>query len=122
MSSKLTLEEVKSKTLEVMKSSDPKDVEYITQELIDLDYEDEDDFEEETEEKGITRTVVYGHNMSYDGNYYRYQRGNNPATKENACGHVKNKRISMSTWDHRSLSDKCSHGSTNHSYITKFYK
>jgi hypothetical protein len=126
MSKKMTLQEVKEKTMEILGTSNPDDVAYITQELIDSNFEDEDDFSEEVDESGLTRTVIYGHNMSYcwrDGQYhYCYQRGNNPGSSiSNACGH-NNKKVPWDSWDHESTGRNCGHGGTEHKAIIKFIK
>ena len=116
-----SLEQIKTHTLAIIGSNNPDDVAYITQELIDIDYQEED-FSEPTvteEIDGKARRVFYGHNMSYDGNNYRYQRGH-PGILENACGHDRDVMIPFSKWDHESLTTKCKHGTTEHSYITRF--
>lgn len=127
MNKKMNLQEIKADTMKVLNTTNPEDVAYITQELIDLDYEDEDLFIEEVDEKtGMTLTVIYGHNMSYcwrDGSYhYCYQRGDDPGSNiSNACGHS-SKKIPWDSWDHESTGRDCSHGETDHKAIIKFIK
>ncbi|NVK41584.1 MAG: hypothetical protein HWE39_10105 [Oceanospirillaceae bacterium] len=118
------LEEIKKDTMKILETTNPDDVAYITQELLDMEYDDESDFSEEKEgEKSVT--VIYGHNMAYrtinGTQYYTYNRGNNPPTCANACGET-GKRVPWNAWDHHSLTDRCSHGNTLHSLITKFVK
>ena len=112
--------------MEILGTENPEDVSYITQELIDLEYEEETDISsrEMVKEVGELRAVIYGHNMHYcyrDGVYsYCYQRGSNPASNiNNACGH-NNKYVRWSGWDHYSTNRNCSHGSSAHKKIIKF--
>ena len=61
---KITLEEVKKKTMELLETNDPKDVEYITAEMVESDQNLTDD-DEISKGNVESLTAYYGHNMRY---------------------------------------------------------
>jgi hypothetical protein len=133
MSNEITVDEVKEKTMELLGITDPKDVDYITQDLLDSDATTEEDSEDaavdepvDEKEGALVKKTIWGHNMRYcrknGKQYYCYERGADPATSGNACGH-NSKKLPWSHWDHVSSSKKCSEsGSTKHRLKTKFVK
>lgn len=126
MSEKLNLNEVKQKTMELLGTKNLEDVSYITQEYLDLNFEDEIDDETDFSNKEwdndakIFRTVRYVHNTSFDGTYYRYQRGNGSSSE--ACSHDRPGRASFANWEHQNTSRNCSHGGGAHSSIAKIIR
>lgn len=113
----MNVEDVKKKTLEMLGSDNPDDVAFITEEYLAQEWEDEDGGEgiEEENEKGEMVRVIYAHNSSFDGNYYRYHRGT--GSRATACSHENRKRAHMSEWDHHNMSARCSHGGGAHRQI-----
>ena len=89
----ISLDVVKQKTMELLETSDPKDVEYITQEMIESDLKLTDDDEISKEEVEVT-TAYYGHNMRYSNrringrNYQVYvvDNGGNWTSPSSGCG------------------------------------
>lgn len=90
---KMSLEEVKEKTMELLETSDPKDVEYITQEMIESDLKLEDEDEISKDEKDA-ETAYYGHRMRYsnrtiNGRIYQVyvvDNGGNWTSPSAGCG------------------------------------
>jgi hypothetical protein len=123
MSEKLNLEEVKQKTMELLGTTNPEDVSYITQKYLDLSYDDDVHDENDLSNKEwdddakMFRTVYYVHNTSFDGNYYRYHRGDGSSSQ--ACSHANYKKVPFSSWDHQNTNRNCSHGGGAHSSIAK---
>lgn len=117
----MDIDDIKKKTLEMLGSEDPADVEFITEEYLNKDFTDEEElsFEEEDGE-GVLRPTIYCHNTSFDGNYYRYHRGN--GSRGQACRHTHRKRVPHSHWHHRNTGDRCSHGGNAHRQIAKVWK
>ncbi|HRP91002.1 MAG TPA: hypothetical protein PKX92_13305 [Edaphocola sp.] len=102
--SKLTLDEVKAKTLEFLKSTDDADVEHITQDLIEKDLASDIQNDDAGEKEEILN-VYEGHNVRLqyaEGEYYwYYERG---ATQTGAgCGNDVTKRLPSSTWSGTSI-------------------
>ncbi|MCZ6804091.1 MAG: hypothetical protein O7D86_09200 [Proteobacteria bacterium] len=97
---KLTLEEVKSKTLELLGSTNLEDVEYITQEMVDEDHEagEQDDSDDDKE---LAAKPMYGHNMRYYGRKYKYDRGSNKYSRSDGCKSTeKGRTLSMDKYNH----------------------
>ncbi len=114
---KLSIEETKRKTLELLKSNDSKLVDHITEEYLNSEFEEEDieNLSVETDEKGITRTVIYGHDMSYcwrdNQQCYCYKRGADPASNiNNACGSNGKFLRWADGWHHETTGRNCSSG------------
>lgn len=117
----MDIESIKKSTLEMLGSNDPEDVSFITEEYLAQNFEDEGEhsFEEE-DDKGVLRPTYYVHNTSFDGNYYRYQRGD--GSRAQACSHALFRRVPFSHWHHRNTGDRCSHGGGAHSQVAKIWK
>lgn len=121
-----TLEEVRKNTMKVLGTKNPEDVSYITQDLLDMDYEDEV-FSSEDNSNNLALSEIYGHDMAYrlinGEQYYTYKRGGdkNNAGKTVACGEDP-KRILWSDWDHFSLTEDCGHGGTLHGLKVRFVR
>jgi hypothetical protein len=125
---KLTLDEVKKRTMELLETSNAEDVAYITQAMVDAnDTATEDGVSSAVNYKsprsGVLLTTLWGHNMRYGQrngrDVYVYERADGPANEANACGEV-TKYIYWDSWDHHSTNLRCSHGSVNHSLKTRF--
>ncbi|MBK8416395.1 MAG: hypothetical protein IPN54_16990 [Bacteroidetes bacterium] len=116
--SKLKVEEVKKLTMEHFGIKDPKEVEFITEEYLNLDYqevdENEDRYEWDESSKRLL-TSYYGHNISYDGNYYYFLHGG--GSYQNACGHTYSAKAPFNLWTHQNTGKQCSHGGNAHSQI-----
>lgn len=100
---KLTLKEVKQKTLEYLKLTDEADVEYITQELMEQDLTMIGDDSESIDNDILN--VREGHNVRllYVGEEYRwyYERGTTPTGS--GCGNDVTKYLSSSQWSGTSI-------------------
>ena len=112
------VEEVKKLTMEHFGISYPKEVEFITEEYLNHDYqedvEDESRYEwDESLQKFLT--TYYVHNTSFDGNYYNYHRGDGSLSQ--ACSHANYRRVPFNGWTHRNTGRRCSHGGSAHSQI-----
>jgi hypothetical protein len=93
--SDLTLEEVKTKTMELLETTDSSDVDYITQEMVesDLSLSENNSDEEPDDLKEAESTPIYGHNMRYsnrtiDGKIvqvYVYDRGPDQYNRSHGC-------------------------------------
>jgi hypothetical protein len=116
--SKRNVEEIKKLTMEHFGINDPKEVEFITEEYLNLDFQDEIEDEsrlewDESAQKLLT--TMYVHNTSFDGNYYSYHRGDGSLSQ--ACSHANNYRVPFSRWTHSNTGRRCSHGGGAHSQI-----
>ncbi len=115
---KLNVEEVKKLTMEHFGINDPKEVDFITEEYLSHDYQDDIEDETRYEWDELSKqfvTAYYVHNTSFDGNYYRYHRGDGSYSQ--ACSHANYRRVPFNGWTHQNTGRNCSHGSGAHSQI-----
>ena len=102
----MTLKEVKEKTLEILGSTDEKDVEHITEETINA----EDFFYPEPESKEIARSTLYGHDMAYVYSERYQEYGYNFSTgvknaRSPSCGNDYGYFAAHSEYDHDKIDD-----------------
>lgn len=108
---KLTVEEVRTKTLELLESEDPQDVEHITQELVDHDLDIDDDAEddENVADPETSSRKIYGHNMRYSNRrinnrtvqVYVYDRGPDRYSRSDGCkSDYKGRWLRQDQWNH----------------------
>lgn len=90
----LTLEQVREKTLDMLNSTNPLDVQHITEELISSDSK------AVFEEAAISQAVYEGHNVRYaynNGQYgYAFERGGSPAGA--GCGNSTTTWVPFDRW------------------------
>jgi len=121
MSIKLSLEETISKTMEILGITNPKEVAYITTDLLNQAKV----FEESCE---VSQSTQYGHKMFFchkDGDWaYCFFTGDGDRSSiANACGDEVFTYLKWKNWDIENTGEKCTKGGDDEGYlITKFIK
>lgn len=121
MEQKLTLEVIKQKTMELLGTTNPEDVAYITEEYLAEDYKQLPESSTLTNEEKLNLTY-YGHSMSYGyregvGNVYNFRSGSDPRNLNTVCGNG-GYWAAFSHWDHFGTDRKC--GSAEYQRVLRF--
>ncbi len=106
----LSLEEIKNNTMKLLDTDDPKDVEYITQEMIEADMRltADDEISKGTEDIAAS---YYGHNMRYSNvqiggrtyQVYVVDNGGNWTSPSAGCGNSHTGWLRQDIFHHRKI-------------------
>lgn len=121
MEQKLTLEQIKQKTMQLLGTTNSEDVAYITEEYLSNDFQElPESIEKSTTD--ILNLTWFGHSMSYGykegiGDVYLFKSGDDPSNLATVCGNG-NYWAAFSHWDHYSTDRNC--GTAEYQKVLKF--
>ena len=108
----ITLTEARQKTMELLKTDNPEDVSYITEEYLKEDFKEIDlsKIEGVVDEDGVAKRILYGHDMSYgwrNGQYVYLFKSDQRATYAGSCSRSYNWWATFNAYDHYATRKQC---------------
>lgn len=121
MEQKFSIDQIKQKTMELLGTTNPEDVSYITEEYLAEDFQQLSESSEKVSTERLNLTW-YGHSMSYGyregvGDVYNFKSGSDPRNLNTVCGNG-SYWAAFSHWDHYGTDRRC--GSAEYQRVLRF--